>query len=161
MSKRLPNFLFMGAIGFSASFLWSGLSARLGSAAFGMPSGVFSLLVLFLLLEGGLKFLFLQAIAPITHIPIEPERWRSSVQNQLTHYTQQLEQLGFVILTDYTFQAANQNKPSPSTARLFVHPRGSHFPCFFTTTAHPRQKSRRCPYPESISDGSQLARRGF
>lgn len=112
----------MAAAGFSTSFLWSISSSRFDSSVFGLPPALFSLLLLLLLVEGGLKLLFLQAIAPMKHIPVGPERWSDSVQNQLAYYTEQLERLGFVLLTDYTFTTSTEEKASPSTVRLFVHP---------------------------------------
>lgn len=73
-------------------------------------------LPLILLLEIVTKLLFLQAMSPLKFVSTQPELWPNLNQDELTHYTSELEQLGFLHLTDYT---------SPSIqgmARLFAHP---------------------------------------
>ena len=88
---------------------------------------VIPLLILLVFFEVGLKLLFWPVLAPITHISIapqrvNPERWKPFAHEQLAQYTAELEQLGFTLLTDYTFTTSAQSQPSPATARLFVHP---------------------------------------
>jgi len=53
---------------------------------------------------------------PLKFVSTQAELWQNLNQNELIRYTSELEQLGFVHLTDYT---------SPSTqgmARLCAHP---------------------------------------
>ena len=90
------------------------------------------LFTLFLLFEVVARLLFWSVLAPITHIPIASQRpslgrWKPSAHSQLEAYTNQLEQFGFTLLTDYTFTTSVQRQPSPLTARLFVHPQNFVF----------------------------------
>lgn len=73
-------------------------------------------LPIILLWEVLAKFLLWQSIAPSKFVSTQAEAWSELNQDELNRYTSELERLGFVRLTDYTFPS------SQSMARLFAHP---------------------------------------
>ena len=77
----------------------------------------FPIIVLWVLLcEVATKFLLWKALTPWKYISTQTEAWPELDQDELSRYTSELERLGFVRLTDYTFPS------SKSMARLFAHP---------------------------------------
>ena len=80
------------------------------------------LLLLLLFVEVGLKVILLRAaFTPAKFIPTSAEACTYINQNELSRYTSDLVNMGFIPLTDYTTQ------DETATARLFSHP--EHF-CF-------------------------------
>lgn len=73
-------------------------------------------LLVVLLLEGVIKLLLLSVVTPLKIISTQPELWQHLDREQLARYTTELEQLGFIRLTDFTVP------PFLGMARLFVHP---------------------------------------
>lgn len=72
------------------------------------------------------KFSFWQSSAPVRYISLASENWESSDLFDLSRYTSQLKQLGFVRLTDYTISPQSAKQPAcyqshGSISRLFVN----------------------------------------
>lgn len=90
-----------------------------------LPSMLVSMIPAILFFEVFLKGVLLQSVPPLKIIPAEPEFWLSSSLSELSIYTSQLEQLGFVPLTDYT--TLMSKKTQRPIVRLFANP---HERCF-------------------------------
>lgn len=111
----------------TACIFWNHFKSPISSGIYlsltkiGLPIFIVQLILLalphVLLLEIGVKLLILQtAIPSVKFVPTQAESWQHLNHKELARYTFELEQLGFVQLTDYT---------SPSIqgmARLFAHP---------------------------------------
>jgi hypothetical protein len=95
---------------------------HLNLAKIGVPSAIIQLILLafplVLLLEVVVKLLLLRAFPPLKLIAIQAESWQPYNQTELARYTAELEQIGFVQLTDYTIPASEHK----AIARLFAHP---------------------------------------
>lgn len=89
--------------------------------AMGLPRPIVKLVTILLLqiflFETVAKLLFLRvAVPPLRFLPVEAESLPNISSNELQHYTSELEQIGFIQLTDYTLPS------SEIMARILVHP---------------------------------------
>jgi hypothetical protein len=87
----------------------------------GFPLPIVKLILLvladILVIETVGKFLFLQ-VPTLKLVATQAESWNDLNQSELTRYTSELEQLGFIKLNDYTITSS----PSKTMMRLFAHP---------------------------------------
>jgi hypothetical protein len=126
--SRIKTFLITWAALITTQVVWSNIGNpisnwiywSLTSIGFPIPlvQSILVVLPILLLLEIVVKILLLQSVAPQKFIFTQAELWPHVNQDELNRYTLELEQLGFVQLTDYTLSSPNQK----SLARLFSHP---------------------------------------
>jgi hypothetical protein len=112
----------------AAHVVWSIISKPISDwiyfvlTSIGVPTPLVQIILvtlpLILLLEIVAKILFLElAVPPQKFVFTQAELWPHVNQNELNRYTLELEQLGFIQLTDYTLSSSNK-----ALARLFSHP---------------------------------------
>ncbi|MBE9041403.1 hypothetical protein IQ235_11480 [Oscillatoriales cyanobacterium LEGE 11467] len=125
--NMLKNKLVRWAVMITAFIAWNSFGYSISSWIYSIltkidvPASIalriLSILPLIILLEVFAKFLFLEtAMPPLKFVATRAESWSFLNRDELNRYTSELEQLGFIQLTDYT---------SPSIqgmARLFAHP---------------------------------------
>lgn len=71
-----------------------------------------------------IKILLLQGVTPVEFASVLPSAWPPSSLDELSHYTQQLKDIGFTQLEDYTLSTDEKQQ---SVARLFSHPQAFCF----------------------------------
>lgn len=82
------------------------------------------LLIAIAFFEICVKWLLLRGLSPLKFTPAESTQWPESARPELERLTQQLDQLGFVSLSDHTIPSDEDPKP---ISRLFAHPKEKCF----------------------------------
>jgi hypothetical protein len=126
--SRIKTYLITWVAIILAQGVWSSIGKPISSwiywslTSIGCPIPLVQLILvilpIFLLLEIVVKILLLQSAPPQKFIFTQAELWPHINQDELNRCTFELEQLGFVRLTDYTLSSSAR----PSLARLFSHP---------------------------------------
>jgi hypothetical protein len=146
--------LILWTVSFTVFTLWnlfgptvsSWIYLSLSKIGFPLPVVLLILFVLpsIVLLEIIAKFLFSQ-MPTSKFVATQAESWHDLNQSELTRYTSELEQLGFVKLNDYTISSS----PSKAMIRLFAHPQkfcfaevaqSSNLPMFCGISCHLEKK---------------------
>ena len=119
------------------------------SAVFSMYVLLFSLLCAIAFFEVFVKWLIVKELSPLKFTPAEDSLWPESARSELNRCTQQLEQLGFVKVSDHTIPSNEDPKP---ISRLFMH---SKERCFAEVSL-PTNKSMFCSISSHLENGWSL-----
>lgn len=138
----LKNRLITWAVFIAAFIAWDFLSrpiiawVYLSLSQLGLPIFIIQEILFILALEIVVKFFVwsVHASSPAKFVPTEIESWQHLDREKLARYTAELEQLGFIQLTDFTLQSTQM------VVRLFVHPQKF---CF-AEVIHARGSSMLC-----------------
>jgi hypothetical protein len=125
--SKIKTYLITWTAIVSAHIVWRNIGKPIsnwiywGLTSIGFPIPLVQIILvalpIILLLEIIVKLLLLKSVSPQKFIFTQAELWPHINQDELNRCTLELEQLGFVQLTDYTLSSSNT-----ALARLFAHP---------------------------------------